>query len=250
MGAPASLPSGPRRDSPSGCPRWRRSCRSCRRAFGTVMLKKNVARPVAAASAAIRSVRTFSMMWMPLSVSSILWTMNASLGFSPGITSTAQVSVPTATTFWRDQPGRRVLADARLAAVVERVLRRELLEEVAPAGVDDDDVALAQGHVVHLEAGLDVGRGDQRCPCRGRASCTAALVLNLPAAWNTLTMSTITPRVAKRLQVLEAELGHVVLVDELAHRRSGCSSSPCRPMWPMPSRCVPTWLWLSQVSSM
>ena len=40
-------------------------------ALGTVMLKKKVARPVAAASAAIKSVRTFSMMWMPLSVSSI-----------------------------------------------------------------------------------------------------------------------------------------------------------------------------------
>ena len=64
------------------------------------MLKKKVARPVAAASAAIRSVRTFSMMWMPLSVSSIWWTMKASFGLSPGMTSTAQVSVPTATTFW------------------------------------------------------------------------------------------------------------------------------------------------------
>src|SRR5207244_2826076 len=69
-------------------------------ARGTVMLKKNVARFVRAASAAMRSVRTFSMMWMPLSVMRRLWTMNASLGSSPGMTSTAHVSAPTATTFW------------------------------------------------------------------------------------------------------------------------------------------------------
>src|SRR4029077_5316243 len=61
----------------------------------------------------------------------------------------------------RDEPLGRVLAGAGLARVVERVLRRELLEEVAPAGVDDDDVTLAQRRVVHLEPGLQVGRGDQ-----------------------------------------------------------------------------------------
>ena len=63
------------------------------------MLTKKVARLFDAASAAIRSVRTFSMMWMPLSVSSRAWTGKACFGFSLGITSTAQVSVPTATTF-------------------------------------------------------------------------------------------------------------------------------------------------------
>lgn len=40
------------------------------------------------------------MMWMPLSVRSMLWTMKASFGFSPGMTSTPHVSLPTATTFW------------------------------------------------------------------------------------------------------------------------------------------------------
>ena len=40
-------------------------------ALGTVIDRKNVARPEVAAAAAIRSVRTFSMMWMPLSVSSV-----------------------------------------------------------------------------------------------------------------------------------------------------------------------------------
>ena len=40
-------------------------------ALGTVIEKKNVPRLLLATSAAIRSVRTFSMMWMPLSVSSI-----------------------------------------------------------------------------------------------------------------------------------------------------------------------------------
>ena len=47
-------------------------------AFGTVMFRKNVARLVAATSAAIRSVRTFSMIWMPLSVRSKMhWESNA-----------------------------------------------------------------------------------------------------------------------------------------------------------------------------
>ena len=41
-------------------------------AFGTVIDRKKVARLLFAAAAAIRSVRTFSMMWMPLSVSNSL----------------------------------------------------------------------------------------------------------------------------------------------------------------------------------
>ena len=53
----------------------------------------------------------------------------------------------------------------------------------------------------------------------------------------------------ERLQVLEPELGHVVLVDVLPHRGLVVVAVPL-PMCPMPSRCVPTWLWLSQVSSM
>src|SRR5262249_41271698 len=40
-------------------------------ALGTVIVKKNVPRLVLATSAAIRSVRTFSIIWIPLSVSSI-----------------------------------------------------------------------------------------------------------------------------------------------------------------------------------
>src|SRR6266571_1884639 len=56
----------------------------------------------------------------------------------------------------------RILADAGLATVVGGVLSGELLEEVAPPRVDDEDVAFAESRVVHLEARLDVGRGDQR----------------------------------------------------------------------------------------
>src|SRR5215831_10254418 len=83
-------------------------------AFGTVMLKKKVARLLDAASAAIRSVRTFSMMWMPLSVIRILF------------------------------------------------------EQVAPPRVDDDDVALTQRGVVHLEPGLEICRGDLRALIQAR----------------------------------------------------------------------------------
>jgi len=68
-------------------------------ALGTVIDKKKVARPELAAAAEIRSVRTFSMMWIPLSVINVLCTGNAMSSRSPGITSTAQVSAPTATTF-------------------------------------------------------------------------------------------------------------------------------------------------------
>src|SRR4029077_10089084 len=67
-------------------------------AFGAVIDRKKVARLVFAASAAIRSARTFSMRWIPLSVSRMGCTATASEGSSPGITSTAQVSAPTATT--------------------------------------------------------------------------------------------------------------------------------------------------------
>ncbi len=40
------------------------------------------------------------MMWMPLLVSRMGWTGNASFGSSFGSTSTPHVSAPTATTFW------------------------------------------------------------------------------------------------------------------------------------------------------
>src|SRR5439155_7710902 len=62
----------------------------------------------------------------------------------------------------RDEPLRGVLADPGRSGVEDGVLRRVLLEEVAPAGVDDHDVALTQRHVVHLEAGLDVRARDDR----------------------------------------------------------------------------------------
>ena len=96
----------------------------------------------------------------------------------------------------RCQPLRRRLADARLAAVVGRVLRRELLEQVAPAGVDEHRVAFAQRHIVHLQARLQVGLGDDRARVEA-GPLQAALVFSLLAAWNTLTTSMITPRVAK-----------------------------------------------------
>src|SRR5207302_9070142 len=48
-------------------------------AFGTVIERKKVARLLLAASAAIKSVRTFSTMWMPLSVSNSAWTGKASM---------------------------------------------------------------------------------------------------------------------------------------------------------------------------
>src|SRR6266571_1991069 len=60
------------------------------------------------------------------------------------------------------EPVGGILADAGLATVVGGVLSGELLEEVAPPRVDDEDVAFAESRVVHLEARLDVGRGDQR----------------------------------------------------------------------------------------
>ena len=59
-----------------------------------------------------------------------------------------------------DQPLGGGIADPGLAAVVERVLRRILGEEVAPAGVEKDRVALAQGHVVGLEPRLHILRCD------------------------------------------------------------------------------------------
>src|SRR5438045_3086061 len=68
-------------------------------AFGTVIERKNVARFELAAASAISCVRTFSMMWMPLSVISVLCTGKAMSLSSPGITSTAQLSLPTTTTF-------------------------------------------------------------------------------------------------------------------------------------------------------
>ena len=46
----------------------------------------------------------------------------------------------------------------------------------------------------------------------------AALVLSLPASWKHLDHVDDDAAGGERFQVLEAELGHVVLVDELAHR--------------------------------
>ena len=67
-------------------------------------------------------------------------------------------------------PGSPLLYSVFLAGI--------LLEDVAPTGVEDDDVALAQRHVVHLEAGLHVGRRDHRSLVEARRR-QAALLLSL-----------------------------------------------------------------------
>ena len=139
-------------------------------AFGTVMIQEErrtpgLLRPLP------RSGRcaTFSMMWMPLSVSRILCTGKATLVSSLGITSTAQVSAPTRMTFCDASHCAAATAEARFAAVVGRVLRRELLEQVAPAGVDEHRIAFTQRHVVQLQPGLQIGFGDHRARVEARA---------------------------------------------------------------------------------
>src|SRR4029450_5067455 len=186
-------------------------------AFGTVMLKKNVARLLEAASAAIRSVRTFSMMWMPLSVSSMLCTMKGSFGVSPRVSAHGPGVAPARDDLLGDEPRGGVLADAGLARVVQRVLRRELLEEIAPAGVDDDDVTLAQRDVVHLESGLEVGGGDDRALLEARL-LAGRVALELVGLLIDLHHVDEHATGREGLEVLEPELGHVVLGDELPHR--------------------------------
>ena len=115
------------------------------------------------------------------------------------------------------EPVRGVLANPRLATVVRCVLGRELLEEVAPTRVQDQDVALAQRDVVHLEAGLDVRPGDHR-PLVEALPLARAVALELPGRLEHLDHVDEDAAGRERLDVLEAELGHVVLVDELAHR--------------------------------
>ena len=118
----------------------------------------------------------------------------------------------------RHEPVGGVLADAGRAAIVGGVLGRELLEEVAPAGVDDDDVALAQRHVVHLEAGLQVGAGDHGALVEA-GLLARRVALELAGRLEHLHHVDDHAAGRERLQVLEAEPRHVVLVDVFAHRR-------------------------------
>src|SRR6185437_15362017 len=101
---------------------------------------------------------------------------------------------------------------AGLAAVECRVLRRELLEEVAPACVDHDDVTFPKRDVVHLEAGLQVGGGDDRA--RVEAWLLARGVrLQLARGLKYLDGVDHDTTRGERLQVLQTELGDVVLRD-------------------------------------
>ena len=116
-----------------------------------------------------------------------------------------------------DEPLRRVLADAGLARVEGGVLGGELIEEVAPASVDDDDVALAQRHVVHLEPCLDVGGRDHGPLVQARLAA-GRVALELPRRLEDSNGVDEDAAGGEGLEMLEAELRDVVLVDVLAHR--------------------------------
>src|SRR3989475_9057725 len=97
------------------------------------------------------------------------------------------------------------------------VLLRVLLEEVAPAGVDDHDVAFTERDVVQLEPGLEVGPGDHRALVQaGLRARRVALEFSRRLVHFDRVDQNATG--GERLQVLEPELRDRVLVDVLAHR--------------------------------
>ena len=133
---------------------------------------------------------------MPLSVISILWTMKASFGSSPGITSTTQVSAPTATTFCEMShfaaslpiPGAPELKTAFCAGYCSKRL---------PQPVWTTTMSPSRSVTLYILRPAWMSAPVMTVPLSRQSRLQAALPLNFPAALNTLTMSTSTPRVAK-----------------------------------------------------
>jgi hypothetical protein len=128
------------------------------------------------------------------------------------------VSAPTATTFC---PASHSAADSLIPGspfVVGRVLRRPLFEQVTPAGVDEHRVGFAQGHVVHLQPGLQIGFGDQRAGVEARGLAGG---VGFQLAGGLKHLHRVDDDAARRegLDVLEAKALQIVLGDVFPHRR-------------------------------
>src|SRR6185312_7060035 len=120
--------------------------------------------------------------------------------------------------FLRGEPFRRGGADAGLGAVISGVLRGELLEQIAPAGIDEDGIGLSQRHIVHLESSLQIILADDRAAIEARSLAGG---IGLELARRLEHLDDVDDDAARRegLDVLDAELLQPVLGDVLAHRR-------------------------------
>ncbi len=187
-------------------------------AFGTVMLRKKVARPSFCAAAAIRSVRD------------ILNDMDAVVGDQEDVDRDRQSRVLGRPHFDREgigadqhhllirQPLRGLHADARLGGVVDRVHGGILQEQILIPGVEEDSVTFAQRNVIHLQAGLKIGRGDQ-CAAIEAVALAVRVLLQLAGFLEDANKVDDDAAGGECLDVLEAKLFEAVLGDVFPHRR-------------------------------
>src|SRR3954454_14308669 len=117
----------------------------------------------------------------------------------------------------RGEPFRCRVGDARLAAIIGRVLRRKLLEQIAPSGIDKYCVALAQRHVVHLQSRLQILLRNHRARVQ---TGTSADEIRLQLARVLKHLHRVDDDAARRkgLDVLTTEALEIILRDVFTHR--------------------------------